>query len=155
MRVFRIERKRYLNDTLKGIGASRAYGNRWNSHGVHLVYATATRALGMLEILVHLKLQENIPNDRLYVEIDIPNNFKILEMKLEELPEDWNKKPVSKSTQIIGDQFVREMKAPILKVPSVIIPQEFNYLINPFHPKAHKIQVISTAPFLFDERFQQ
>jgi RES domain-containing protein len=155
MKVFRIEREKYLKTTLKGIGAALTDGYRWNSLNTYLVYTTESRALATLEISVHLDLSEDLPTDRLYVEIDIPEDIEIHELKIEDLPEQWDAKPPILETQYIGDDFVKENNAAVLKVPSSIVPQEFNYLINPNHPDAEKITVISVTPFKFDSRFQQ
>lgn len=154
MRVFRVERKKYLTTTLSGIGASMTSGYRWNSLHTRLIYTAESRALATLEIAVHLDLSEDLPTDRYYVEIDVPDNLIIQEVKIEDLPSDWNSKPPSVKTQIIGDDFVFENQSVILKVPSSIVPQEFNYLINPLHPDAQKIKVISKTPMIFDSRIK-
>ncbi|MPR36316.1 RES family NAD+ phosphorylase [Salmonirosea aquatica] len=155
MRVYRIEREKYLDATLKGIGAALTEGYRWNSLNTYLVYTAESRALAMLEVSVHLDLSEDLPTDRHYVEINIPDDVAILELRLEDLPENWDAKPPILETQFIGDDFVYENNAAVLKVPSSIVPPEFNYLINPNHPDAKKITVISKVPLRFDQRFGQ
>lgn len=154
MKVYRIEREKYLETTLSGTGASMAKGFRWNSFNTKLVYTAESRALATLEIAVHLDLAEDLPNDRYYVEINIPENLLTLEVKIEDLPDDWNSKPPSLTTQIIGDDFVFENDAAILKVPSSIVPEEFNYLINPNHPDSKKIKVTSKISMKFDSRLK-
>lgn len=154
MRVFRIEREKYLKTTLKGIGASMTRGFRWNSLNTKLIYTAESRALAILEISVHLDLSEDLPKDRYYVEIDIPNKFTIQEVKIKDLPSNWNSWPPILATQTIGDDFVFENKAVILKVPSSIVPQEFNYLINPNHPDAKMIKIITKTPVIFDPRLK-
>lgn len=155
MRVFRVEREKYLETTLEGIGAALADGYRWNSLNTFLVYTAESRALATLEVSVHLDLNEDLPTDRYYVEIDVPNDITISELKIEELPDGWDSKPPLLETQFIGDDFVKEKSAAILKVPSSIVQQEFNYLINPNHPDAARISVVSAIPFKFDERLKQ
>lgn len=155
MKVYRIEREKYLSSTLSGLGASQAKGFRWNSFQVPLVYSAASRALALLEIFVHLDLNEDLPNDRFFVEIEIPDSVKILEYPVSFLPNDWQSKPPPISTQQIGDNFVIERKAAVLKVPSSIVPDEYNYLINPAHPQANKIKVISTSQLSFDQRLKR
>ncbi|PSR54077.1 RES superfamily protein [Adhaeribacter arboris] len=154
MRVFRIERERYLDTTLSGIGAALTEGYRWNSLNTYLVYTAESRALATLEVSVHLDLSEDLPTDRHYVEIDIPDDVEILELSIEDLPDNWDAKPPILSTQLIGDDFVQEKSAAVLKVPSSIVPPEFNYLINPNHPEAARIKVISNAQLTFDKRFK-
>lgn len=154
MRVFRIEREKYLDVCLKGIGAARGNGFRWNSKDTYLVYTAASRALATLEVSVHLDLSEDLPDDRYYVEIEIPDHLLVLELPADDLPEGWNAKPPVAATQRLGDDFVQEGKAAVLKVPSSIVPPESNYLINPYHPDARKIKVISTRKMSFDHRFK-
>jgi len=155
MIVYRIEREKYLDTTfLQGIGASMSKGYRWNSFNTRLVYTAESRALATLEVSVHLDLSEDLPTDRFYVEIEIPDNITILEVELKDLPDDWDAKPPIITTQTIGDDFVHDNEAAILKVPSSIVPQEFNYLINPNHTDASKIKVMNKTRMSFDRRFQ-
>lgn len=154
MRVFRIEREKYLDDTLKGIGAAMSDGFRWNSPNTYLVYTSESRALATLEISVHLDFSEDLPTDRFYVEIEIPEDVEILELKFEDLPEGWDSKPPSIVTQYIGDDFVKDNTAAVLRVPSSIVPPEYNYLINPNHSDAIKIKVVSTKKLTLDNRFK-
>lgn len=154
MKVYRIEREKYLETTLSGIGASMTKGYRWNSFNTKLVYTAESRALATLEVSVHLDLSEDLPTDRFYVEIEIPDEITVLEVNIEDLPSDWDAKPPTLTTQIIGDDFVFQNEAAVLKVPSSIVPQEFNYLINPNHPDARSIKVISPKPMKFDSRFK-
>lgn len=154
MKVYRIERERYLETTLSGMGASMAKGFRWNSLNTRLVYTAETRALATLEVAVHLDLSEDLPNDRYYVEIEIPNDVAIQEVKISDLPDSWDNKPPTLTTQIIGDDFVQQNLAAVLKVPSCIVPQEYNYLINPLHPESKRIKVKSKVRMQFDARLQ-
>ena len=155
MIVFRIEREKYLKTTLTGIGASMSEGFRWNSFNTRMVYTAERRALATLEVSVHLDLSEDLPEDRHYVHIEIPDDLVIQEVKLEDLPEDWNAQPPLLATQIIGDDFVTYNEAAVLKVPSSIVPQEFNYLINPNHPDSFSIKVTGTAKMVFDQRLKR
>lgn len=155
MIVYRIEREKYLDTTLQGNGAAFTEGYRWNSLGTHLVYTAESRALATLEVSVHLDLSEDLPTDRHYVEINIPDKIVILELRIEDLPENWGSKPPTLETQYIGDDFARDQNAAVLKVPSCIVLAEYNYLINPNHPDAAEIKVVSSNPLSFDERFQK
>jgi RES domain-containing protein len=154
MIVFRIEREKYLTTTLTGVGASMSEGYRWNSPNSLIVYTAESRALATLEVSVHLDLSEDLPDDRYYVQIEIPDGLTIQEVKLEDLPEGWNSKPPGIITQTIGDDFVIYNEAAVLKVPSSIVPQEYNYLINPTHPDSSEIKVIGTSKMDFDKRFK-
>jgi RES domain-containing protein len=152
MLVYRIDRKKYLKDTLKGIGASMSSSFRWNSEHTRMVYTSESRALALLEIAAHLNGVMEIPTDRYLVEIEIPDTLKIQTLSIADLPKNWNAHPPSVFTQNFGDSFVQKLKAPVLKVPSSIVPQEFNLLINPYHPDAHKIEIISKERLAFDPR---
>ncbi|MCW4469839.1 RES family NAD+ phosphorylase [Flavobacterium sp. MFBS3-15] len=154
MRVYRIEREKYLPTTLTGTGASMTEGYRWNSLNTCMVYTAESRALAMLEVSVHLDLTKDLPTDRFYVEVEIPDDIIIMELPEDALPENWDAKPPALETQFIGDDFVRQNEAAVLKVPSAIVPQEYNYLINPNHPDAKKIMVISEQRLAFDGRFK-
>ena len=154
MRVYRIEREKHLKSTLKGIGAALTDGYRWNSLNTYLVYTAESRALATLEVAVHLDLSEDLPKDRHYVEINIPDDIEILELKHRDLPVNWDFKPPILETQFIGDDFVSDNEAAVLKVPSSIVPPEFNYLINPNHPDSKRIMVVSTEPLKLDKRIK-
>lgn len=155
MKVYRIEREKYLDTTLHGVGTASTEGYRWNSLNTYLVYTAESRALVTLEVSVHLDFSEDIPTDRFYVEIDIPDDIEILELSIDQLPKNWDSKPPILETQYIGDDFVSQKDAAVLKVPSSIVPPEYNYLINPNHPDSTKIKVISTQRLQFDNRFKQ
>lgn len=154
MIVFRIEREKYLATTLKGIGASMCEGYRWNSLNTKMVYTAESRALATLEVSVHLDLSEDLPLDRFYVEIEIPDEIIIQEVNIKDLPEDWNSKPPTSITQTIGDDFIDYNEAAVLKVPSSIVPMEYNYLINPNHQDISKIKVLNVNKMSFDSRLK-
>jgi len=154
MRVYRIEREKYLETTLNGIGAALTEGYRWNSLSTYLVYTAESRALATLEVSVHLDLSEDLPNDRYYVEIEIPEEVEIAELSIDELPPGWDSRPPILETQYIGDDFVAQNSSAVLKVPSCIVPPEYNFLINPNHPDSKKIRVTSTTRMIFDNRIR-
>lgn len=152
MKVYRVEREKYIETTLTGIGASMTDGFRWNSLFTRLVYTSESRALAMLKVFVHMDLSEDLPADRILVEIFIPDDVTIQEVKTEDLPKGWDAKPPAVITQAIGDDFVIQKTALILKVPSCIVPDEYNYLINPYHEDISMLKILSTAPLTFDNR---
>ena len=154
MIVYRIEREKYLKTTLQSLGAALSSGFRWNSMNTRLVYTSQSRALATLEVSVHLDLSEDLPNDRHYVEINIPDSLPIMEVQIDDLPFNWNFKPPTKTTQIIGDDFVLYNQAAVLKVPSSIVAEEYNFLLNPFHPDFKKIKVVQTQNMQFDSRIK-
>jgi RES domain-containing protein len=155
MLVFRIEREKHLNSAPSGIGASLSEGFRWNSISTRIVYAAESRALAILEVSVHLDLQEDLPTDRYLITLEIPDEVEILELDQMDLPLNWDAKPPIVETQLIGDDFVNQQTAAVLKVPSAVVPEEFNYLINPLHTDAQKIKMTASKQLLFDARLKK
>lgn len=149
MRVFRLSNKKYTSQ-LSGKGASKS-GNRWNSKGTEIIYSAQSRALAMAEVAVNLTLS-SIPNHYVMIEIYIPDTIKIKELKLEDLPQNWNTHPPNISTQRIGDEFIEEIDICVLKVPSAVVPGDSNYLINPHHKEFKKIKIFEVKDFPFDKR---
>ena len=155
MIVYRIERRCYLDQTLSGYGASLSGAGRWNRRFIRMVYTSESRALAMLEVAAHLDINEDLPTDRHYVEIEIPDAILVLEVLTHDLPENWDAKPPHEITRRIGDDFIHFQEAAVLKVPSCIVPHEYNYLINPMHPDALHIQVKQNYLMNFDNRVYQ
>ncbi len=149
MRVFRLSKKKYSKD-LSGKGASKS-GNRWNSKGTEIIYTAESRALAMAEVAVHLTLA-TLPSDYVMIEIDIPDSIKIKEVKLIDLPNNWNNHPPNTTTQKIGDNFIDSIDDCLLKVPSAVVQGDSNYLINPYHKKFKKIKITNVFNFPFDKR---
>jgi RES domain-containing protein len=144
--AWRIVKVRHLATAFSGEGAAKA-GGRWNSRGIPLVYTSSTKALAALENLVHL----NPPIIFKYVAIQIEFADAYIE-KLSALPLDWRAEPPPSSTKHLGDAWVRAVTSAILAVPSVIIPTELNYLLNPAHPHFKKITFGQPEDFTFDPR---
>lgn len=133
---------------LSGTGA-RLYGGRWNSEGRSMVYLASSRSLAVLEALAHLS-PTNIPDGFCMMMIDAPDDFA--EIAADSLPENWSDFPEPMGLKRIGNNFIAENKTLFLKVPSAIFSEEFNYLLNPLHPKAPSVKIISNKPFRFDRR---
>lgn len=149
MIVYRLCRKVYAND-LSGRGAE-LNGGRWNAKGTAMIYTSASRALCMVEIMVHIPAGI-IPKDCCLVSISIPDEIDISGAGLKDLPENWNRNPIPASTQQIGNHFVSAQEALVLKVPSAIVNDEWNYLINPLHQEFKDVKIIAIDPFSFDSR---
>ena len=150
MVVFRLSREEY-KDELSGFGASLS-GQRWNSKGTEVVYTAQTRALANSEVAIHIPLGV-LPGDYYMVSILIPDSVEICEVKDKDLPSGWDSIPCQPVSQYVGDDFVKEGKCAVLKVPSVVVKGEFNYILNPRHKSFKLIRIISTEPFPFDPRY--
>lgn len=151
MVVYRLARRSHL-PAMDGQGASK-YGARWNSIGIPVVYTSESRALAFAEVAVHLTWG-SMPNDFVLLSIEIPDNTFIEEIKREELPYNWEVFPFTAQTQRLGDQFFLDKKQLILKVPSAVVPGEYNYLINPNHPEYKDIRCIAIVDFPMDRFIQ-
>lgn len=153
MIVYRLSREKYCKD-LTGTGA-RLYGGRWNPKGVSLLYAAESRALAAMELAVRLDISD-LPEDLVMVSLEVARGRKkdlLTELKKEDLPPDWDSYPHKQSSQKIGQDFVNETKYLALKVPSVSIRGDFNYLINPFHAEFNKyVRIAAIEPFSYDPR---
>lgn len=148
MVLFRIVKCIYAAD-LSGTGA-RLYGGRWNSEGKPAVYLASSRALAVLEVLVHLP-PLMVPDGYCLIEIDVPDD-SILNLTTEELPPDWKAIGQPVALKKIGDAFLKKQDYFLMKIPSAIVPAEFNYLLNPLHRDIKKTKVLKSEPFDFDSR---
>ena len=151
MLVYRICKQLYAND-LSGTGAG-LYGGRWNPKGTNLLYTTGSISLACLEYMVH-NISLMAPKDICLSVIDIVEDSEVYALDIARLPTGWNEKSLLPlPTQQIGADFIKEGKTHILKVPSAIVPGEFNYLLNPLHALHRKIQIVKQiVPFELDNR---
>lgn len=149
MRVFRLARKKY-GLALSGKGAARS-GNRWNSKGTEIVYTSDSRALAMAEVAVHLTW-ETLPPDYVMLEIEIPETVGTASLAVDDLPKGWSNWPHRRATQAFGDRFIEAGEHAVLRVPSAVVPGDFNHLINPRHPDFQRIKRVAHHDFPWDER---
>jgi RES domain-containing protein len=148
MFLFRITIAKYA-DGLKASGRA----SRWNSNEVEMIYTSSSQSLACLENVVHRNLFGLNQAFRVLT-IQIPQEVSIHEFKLEELPFDWKSFQQMPFTQSLGDEWIKSSKSAVLKVPSSIIQQEYNYLVNPAHKDFSKIIIKTVDPFVFDERIK-
>lgn len=134
-----------------GEGAAR-FGGRWNSRGVRMIYTSGSLSLAALETLVHLNPQLPLR----YVAIPVEFETDQLEvLPASALPADWASRPPGFSTQRLGDAWIARSERVVWEVPSVIVPGERNYLLNPRHLEFSKLRIGSAQPFTFDSRLVQ
>jgi len=148
MQVWRLARSIY--PALDGEGARR-YGGRWNAPGTPVVYTAASLSLSALELLVHLN-PDQLPGDLMAYAIDIPDGLEVQRIDEEELPEGWDRRAEDAELRRLGQAWVAGEDAPVLDVPSAVIPEERNVLVNPRHPDASEVTVSRERPFTFDPR---
>lgn len=149
MKVWRITRQHHAPtaaDAYNGEG-SALRGGRWNSRGVRVAYASASRALALVELLAHIDWND-LSDDLVIVAATLAHQ----PAPLPQLPAGWEANPPSLASMQIGDTFVREAKDGAMIVPSAVVPGEYNVLINPGHPHFHEIIFDVIEPFRIDRR---
>lgn len=149
MFVFRITKARYAQD-LSGEGA-RLYGGRWNSKGTAVLYVAESRSLAAMELAVHVNLMVK-PRNLVMLELEIPDALPVLDLPADALPLGWDTYPHPEITQKIGDLFVAAGEGVALKIPSVVIKGDHNYILNPLFPNYAEVRIKSMYKFDFDPR---
>jgi RES domain-containing protein len=144
--VYRVASLRYRVDD--GVGAS-LYGGRWNHKGTPVIYTAASRALCVLEVLANA---EDLADDYVVVPIEIPNDVPITTIWVQMLLPDWDRGEPISYTRDIGTGWAKDLTSAVLAVPSAIIAQEQNYILNPRHPDFSNIRFGAPERFYLDTR---
>lgn len=147
---YRIVAPGWAHDAISGEGA-RKFGGRWNSPGRAMTYLGGSRALAALELLVHLTSPLSRAKPYRIIEVKIPLK-QIANYPLSILPEGWRESPVSSMTTDIGDEWLDVCGQLALRLPSILIPEETNILLNPNHPDFSKLICGEAREFRFDKR---
>lgn len=148
LEAWRIVKAKHAATAFSGKGAAD-HGGRWNSHGVAVVYCSQSKSLAALESLVHL----NPPVRFKYVAVLVTFDASLVEwFPARKLPHGWRTEPPPPGTQRVGDLWVSASRSTVLALPSVIIPGETNFLLNPAHPDFSKVARGKPAVFVFDPR---
>jgi RES domain-containing protein len=147
--VWRITRRQFVEQAFSGNGA-RLYGGRWNHPGVPLVYTAQSRSLAILELLVHIRKTAPFED---FVLISAAFDEALIDtVEVRNLPTDWDAEPPTQATQSLGDDWAAAAKLPVLSVPSAVVPEERNYLLNPAHPLYSRIAIGSPMECRIDHR---
>jgi RES domain-containing protein len=150
MEIYRITQKEYAED-LSGNGA-RLFGGRWNSEGFFALYASSTRSLALLETLAHTPAKFLDIKEYQLITISIPDNTATEKIALENLLTGWDAPDTRPFTKRKGDLFLGEKKTLLLAVPSVMMPEEINYVLNPLHEAMKQVKIINRRRIFFDKR---
>lgn len=149
IRAWRIIKAKHAVSAFSGSGA-KIHGGRWNSPGIAAVYTASSISLAMLEILVHLQAQELMAR---YVVFEVSFDEKLMTViDPAALPKAWRRSPAQVSVQQCGDQWIGSGRSAVLRLPSAIVPNEWNYLLNPAHTDFAKIVIGSKQQIKFDPR---
>lgn len=152
MMVYRIAAPKRADD-LSGTGA-KLYGGRWNSPGRPVLYTAQNISLAMLEKLVHTP-RSNLKLPFTVACIKVPENLACTSIGPSQLQADWRGFPFRAGTVALGDQWLEDGNAPMLKVPSAINPYECNFLLNPLHPGCKDLKITEARALSFDLRFEE
>ena len=151
MRVWRLVRKRRLPDAFTGEGAHIA-GGRWNSPGIRVVYTSGSLSLATLEYLTRANALRT-PLDVYSIWLDIPDNLRLEIIRPDQLVKRWRQyDPPVLALRDIGDAWFARARTAVLQVPSAIIPEESNFLLNPTHNDFHRIKIGQSTRHRFDAR---
>jgi RES domain-containing protein len=136
--------------SLTGDGALRAPG-RWHTRGRRVVYCAQNPAAALLEILVHFEIDiQDLPVRYRLLKIEAPDDVQIESMSVDRLPSDWPER--TDVTRALGDSWLRKGSSPLLSVPSAIVPETFNMLLNPDHRDARRIVIVGAGDHAIDPR---
>jgi RES domain-containing protein len=147
MLAFRITQAPFAD--LSGKGGLYASA-RWHTRGRPIVYTAPTRALSILETLVHTD-PDDVPDNLVLLTLELPDGLSVDTLSTAALPADWQA-PLHPGCQALGDAWLESGRSAVLRTPCALVPEEANLLLNPLHPEASRIQIVEQRPFAFDER---
>ncbi|MGH7899816.1 MAG: RES family NAD+ phosphorylase, partial [Candidatus Binatia bacterium] len=122
---------------------------RWHTAGRPIVYLAEHPALCLLEVLAHDVSTGDLPRSYQWLKVEADRSMRI--RSVGDLPDDWRSDRAS--TRAVGDRWLAESRTPLLKVPSVVAPESWNYLLNPAHARAHAVRVTTRFSYPLDRRF--
>ena len=148
--AWRLSKAKYASTALSGTGSALRAG-RWHSRGRPVVYAASSAALALLETLVHVDGAELLRAEYIVVSLSIPAAL-VESVTVDDLPPDWRDWPHPPSTRTVGTAWFDAGRSAALRVPSVVVPHEWNVLLNPTHPDFQRIERGDLEPFPIDTR---
>jgi RES domain-containing protein len=149
-RLYRVLRNTYARAPFDGEGAYR-YGGRWSSPGTRLSYTSEHQSLAMLEYFVHLDVDDP-PGDLVLAVAEAPGDLVRERVEISDLSANWRESAAPPQLARLGDEFAQRGEHCLLLVPSVLAPNENNWLINPAHPDYKRIVVREVEPLSYDPR---
>ena len=151
MTIYRLTKAKYQETAFSGLGAMRSAG-RWHQAGVPVVYASDTPAGALLEVIAHTEASSLLSHAYALFTLSIKRKRHLLMLEPAVWPADWRALAWPASTQRIGTRWYQDQDSVVLQVPSAIVPQQHNYLINPQHPHFEELQISLPTPFEIDPR---
>ena len=149
--VWRLCAAKYGATAFSGEGAE-LYGGRWSPTGIPIAYSSESRALAVVEVLANAEERDRLfAREWVLASAEVPPE---LIDKPARFPQNWREYPHGRETQLLGAEWAKARRSVVLRVPSAVVPGEFNYLLNPAHPQFAKVKVGKPQPFSFDPRLK-
>lgn len=148
--AWRVVKKSRESEAFSGEGARR-YGGRWNRRGTAVVYVSGSMSLAALELFVHLGPAHKGMRFSTF-KVEITTRVKVDELPVAELPKNWREEPPPDACKDIGSEWVNGGAAAVLRLPSVVVPVEYNFMLNVGHTDFKKIKISKPIDFSFDPR---
>jgi RES domain-containing protein len=150
VQAWRLTTRRYADSAFSGIG-NRKVGSRWVPEGLLAVYTSEYLSTAVLETLVHID-PSHFSDTFVCIQAEIPDHVTVDEVSLADLPKDWQSRFEDSELQEVGADWIDRGSSVILRVPSAVVPQERNIIINPQHEDFAKIVLGPAHPYVFDTR---
>jgi RES domain-containing protein len=150
---WRISKRAYAERSASAFDGegSRRYGGRWSPAGRRVAYASSSLALASLEYFVNPD-PVDAPSDLVSVRVEIPGDIFIETVETAIIPANWRRHPYPRELQLFGERWLMAESSVCLRVPSAVIPEEFNLLVNPLHRDFDSLRFREPAEFEFDPR---
>jgi RES domain-containing protein len=148
MEIYRIVLERY-SDRLYAPG----FSGRWNYDGEFVIYAASSRSLAAMENMVHKMGQGILGTNFTFMVLEVPDNLPITQITAQDLPANWKLENSYADTQPIGSDWYKAGETLLLKVPSAVVPSEYNFVLNARHPDFPQVKIKHKEPFIYDYRF--
>lgn len=148
--VYRLAKNKRRNEAFRGLGGVHA-SSRWTSRGRPVVFTAESISLALLEFTVHHRRRNWIPSSVMVV-ADVPEDASMEAVDIDQLPDDWRAEESPAELRGFGDDWLERGDALVLRVPSAIVPEECNFLINPSHPDFHGITIHPPSDYIIDGR---
>ena len=148
MEVFRIVQEKYAED----LGTS-GKPNRWNIDGQKVIYAGSSRSLSTLEMVVHHSSIKPTVNYKVVIISIADDDHLFRQIHVNDLPGNWRSVSAYSKLQAIGSNWIKAKETLVLKVPSAVIPKEYNYVINKYHPSfKNNVKNVRAEDYFWDKR---
>jgi RES domain-containing protein len=150
---WRISKRRYAQPPAAAFDGEglRRRGGRWTPPGTRVAYASSSLALASLEYFVNLD-PEDAPFDLVSIRVSIPDRARCERVDVANLTQSWRAAPFPQELWAVGERWLVSASSVCLLVPSAVVPEEFNLLINPAHEDFKELRFSDPAPLNFDPR---